>query len=240
MKDEGGRMRDAAYGSRRRILHLGVAVGAAALVAACGPATGLPPTPPALTLVTREEWGAVPPNLEAFGEHGQFDPVTNPTGWLVYDRPLAEVLTTLIVHHSASALDGPRDIQKLHMERRGYADVAYHYLIGYQGQLYVGRDVHVRGAHTAGFNTGTVGACLLGNFQNQQPAAAQLDTRRILAANLAATVGIGYLASHQDFLPGETLCPGEHLAPLLPELAAGVGLAYGTQGYGPPAWSTPS
>ena len=227
--------------ARRRWLKLTLAAGAAAVVAACGPAAPPPPsTPPALTLVTREEWGAVPPNLEAWGEQGLFDPLTNPTGWLEYDQPLAEVLTTLIVHHSASALDGPGDIQKLHMERRGYADVAYHYLIGFEGQLYVGRDVHVRGAHTAGFNTGTVGACLLGNFQNQQPAAAQLDTLRILAANLAATVGIGYLASHRDFLPSETACPGEHLQPLLPELAAGVGLAYGTQGYVPPAWSTSS
>lgn len=222
--------------SRRRCLKLGLATGAAAVLAACGTTQPLAPTAPPLTVIEREAWGAVAPNLEARGEHGVFDAETNPTGWLVYPEPLAQVLTTLIVHHSASVLDGPREIQKLHMEKRGYADIAYHYLIDGAGRLYAGRDLHARGAHTGGFNTGTVGVCVLGNFENQTPPAAQLDALRSLGAHLAATVGIEYLASHQDFQPGATVCPGHHLGPLLPDLAAGLGLRYGTEGYVVPAW----
>src|SRR5687768_6665075 len=105
--------------SRRQSLQLGLTAGAAALLAACqSPETPAAPLP-ALTLIARDEWGAAAPNLEAAGEHGLFDERTNPTGWLEYDQPLSTVLTTLVVHHSASVLDGPRDIQKLHMHTRG-------------------------------------------------------------------------------------------------------------------------
>jgi hypothetical protein len=211
-------IRPARRHSHRLCLHLGLATSAAALLAACQPDAPAVPTAPPLTLISRDAWGAVEPNLDAAEEHGLFDPQTNPSGWLEYDQPLADVLTTLIVHHSASALDSPRDIQKLHMERRGYADIAYHYLIDASGRLYVGRDLHVRGAHTAGFNTGSVGACLLGNFESQTPSAAQLDTLRLLGANLASTVGVAYLAGHHDFMPAATVCPGAHLAPSCPTL----------------------
>jgi hypothetical protein len=164
-----------------------------------------------------------------------FDRVSNPTGWLVYDQPLAGVLTTLVVHHSASVLDGPRAIQKLHMEKRGYADIGYHYLIDAEGRLYEGRLVGVRGAHTGGFNTGTVGVCLLGNFENQWPDVRQLEALRGLGTHLAAAYGLGFLASHQGFQPAATVCPGHNLQPLLPDLAGVMGLTYGTQGYAPPA-----
>jgi hypothetical protein len=214
--------------SRRQSLQLGLTAGAAALLAACQtPETPAAPLP-ALTLITRDEWGAVAPNLEAAGEHGLFDERTNPTGWLEYDQPLSTVLTTLVVHHSASVLDGPRDIQKLHMSTRGFADIGYHYLIEAGGQLYEGRDLQVRGAHTGGFNTGTLGVCLLGNFQNQWPAMPQLETLRGLGTHLAAAYGIAYLASHHGFQPDATVCPGRNLEPLLPDLASVMGLTYGT------------
>ncbi len=223
--------------SRRRCLKLGLAASAAAVLAACqAPAAPSTLTPP-LTLITREEWGAVAPNMEAAAERGVFDRVTNPSGWLEYDQPLSDVLNTLVVHHSASVLDGPRDIQKLHMEKRGYADIGYHYLIDAAGLLYEGRAVGVRGAHTGGFNTGTVGVCLLGNFENQWPAMAQLEALRGLGAGLTAAYGLTHLASHHGFQPGATVCPGHNLEPLLPDLAGVMGLTYGTAGYVAPPWS---
>jgi hypothetical protein len=222
---------------RRGALRLGLATSAAALLAACKAPTRVPPDSPAVTLITRAEWGAVEPNMDAATERGVFNRVTNRGGWLEYDQPLDQVLTTLVVHHSASVLDGPRDIQKLHMEKRGYADIGYHYLIEAGGRLYEGRALNVRGAHTGGFNTGTVGVCLLGNFENQWPAMEQLQTLRSLGTSLVAAYGLTHLAGHNSFQPGATVCPGHNLEPLLPDLAGVMGLVYGTAGYVPPAWS---
>jgi hypothetical protein len=220
-------------------LGLGLTAGLGAALAACGPSTPAPaPSPTPLPLLSRAAWGAAEPDHTASAEYGLFDPLTNPGGWLVYDQPLSDVLRTLIVHHSALPLsDGPLEIQALHMQRRGYADIGYHYVIDAAGLLYAGRDLGVRGAHTGGANTGSVGACLLGNFETTTPPAPQLDTLRALAADLAARYGLTHLAGHRDFQPDETVCPGAQLEPLLPALAAALGLSSGTGGYVPPPWS---
>lgn len=218
---------------------LGLTVGIGAALAACGPSA--PPatlTPAPLALISREAWEAVAPDHNAPGEHGLFDPDTNPEGWLVYTQPLADVLRTLIVHHSALALSqGPREIQVLHMQGKGYADIGYHFVIDAAGQLYAGRDLGVRGAHTGGANTGSVGVCLLGNFETVTPPQAQLDTLQALGDDLKARYGLTHLAGHHDFQPDETVCPGALLEPLLPDLATALGLTYGTGGYVPPPWT---
>jgi hypothetical protein len=196
----------------------------------------MPDAPP---ILSRAEWGAAEPDHDAHAERGLFDPVANPNGWLVYPPgPLADALHTLVVHHSAlPATDGALAIQRLHMERRGYADIGYHFVVDNSGLIYAGRDLNVRGAHTGGANTGTVGVVLLGNFEHAEPEPAQLDSLRQLAAYLASAFALTHLAGHADFQPGATLCPGKHLAPLLPALAVGLGLTFGTGGYVPPDWS---
>lgn len=192
-----------------------------------------------LSQITRAGWGAAEaPQYVAGGESGPFDVEANPAGWLVYPEPLAGWLKTVVVHHSGLELyQGPQAIQRLHMRRRGWADLGYHFLIDGLGQLYEGRLLNIRGAHTGGFNTGSVGVCLLGNFDVVEPAAAQLDTLRTLAGHLRDAFTVTHMAGHRDFQPGVTSCPGASLWPLLPELAAEVALTFGTEGYTPPDWS---
>jgi hypothetical protein len=208
-----------------------IAVAASALPAIAGCA---PPrqSVSSLSIIPRTDWGAVEPDHTAPGEHGFYDPVTNPDGWEVYTRPLSEVLNTIVVHHSALPLsDGPLEIQRLHMQNKGFADIGYHFIVDVLGQIYAGRSLNVRGAHTGGHNTGTVGIVLLGNFEEIQPAALQLASLKTLCRALADEYAIGYLAGHRDFQPGETVCPGKYLEPLLPGLAAEIDLKFGTAGY---------
>jgi hypothetical protein len=186
-----------------------------------------------LDVVPRADWGAVEPELDS--QEGLYDAVANPGGWLVYDEPLPEVLTTIIVHHSALPVgDGPREIQQKHLETRGLADIAYHFVIDADGRACQGRDLTVRGAHTAGRNTGTVGVVLLGNLQIAQPTGEQMATLRSLCAWLVDEYAITHLAGHRDFAPGETVCPGDNLEILLPGLATDLGIEFGTGGYAGP------
>lgn len=192
-----------------------------------------------LSLITRDGWGAAQaPQYVTGGEAGPFDAEANPAGWLVYPEPLAGWLKTVIVHHSGLELyHGPQAIQRLHMRQRGWADIGYHFLVDGLGELYEGRRLNIRGAHTGGFNTGSVGVCLLGNFDVVEAAAAPLATLRALAGYLREAYTVTHMAGHRDFQPGATSCPGDSLWPLLPELAADVGLTWGTEGYAPPDWS---
>ena len=184
-----------------------------------------------VTLIPRAAWGAKDPAVtpDGQGEYGPYDALANPNGWLVYDQPLESVLNRIIIHHSALPLtDGPLEIQRLHTEEKGFADVGYHFLINEKGQLFEGRSLQVRGAHTYGANYGSLGICLLGNFEEIQPAPVQLAVLSILLSDLTARYPlITHLSAHLDHNPGITLCPGAHLYPLLPGLAQERALQYG-------------
>ena len=193
--------------------------------------TTIEPSIPKPDMLSRLDWKALEPNIQGSPE-GAYHAVLNPAGWFEYDTPLPETLTSIVVHHSALPLsDGPLEIQKLHRENKGYADVGYHYLIDENGILYEGRPINVRGAHTGGFNTGAIGIVLLGNFEEIQPTQAQLKSLKELSRYLKSAYQITHLAGHQDFQPGETLCPGKNLEPLLPGLALELKLEFGTAGY---------
>jgi hypothetical protein len=189
------------------------------------------PSPP---IVARAAWGALPPDHTAPNENGFYDPETNPEGWRAYLPPLDGVYTTVVIHHAAfneaNDLATLREIDRLHRDDRGWADIAYHYLIGKDGAIYEGRSINVRGTHTAGYNTGTVGVCLLGNFMTEYPTEAALRATLDLLVWLAADLGLTHLAGHREFNP-DTECPGTFLFPYLDVFAAAAGLARGTAGY---------
>lgn len=190
--------------------------------------------PPMPTIISREEWGARLLNLIAPEEFGAFNAQSNPEGVLTYPDNLNAVLNTIVIHHSAFSHVGPAEIQGLHMDRRGFADVAYHFLIDSEGIIYEGRELNIRGAHVQGFNTGSVGIVLLGNLNEEQPNEAQLSSLRSLVDYLRYTYEIRYLAGHKDYpdqSPDGTECPGDNLYPLLPEIAQSLGMKYGIEGY---------
>lgn len=180
-----------------------------------------------LGLIHREQWGAVEPDLVNSNER-PYHSLTNPNGWMIYPEPLDEVLNTVIVHHSALSLtDGPREIQELHMQEKRFADIGYHFLVDESGKLYEGRAINVRGAHTAGHNSGAIGVMLMGNFEQIEPTSEQINTLVATLISLDKLFGIENVAGHRDYNPGATLCPGNHLAILLPEIANQAGIRYG-------------
>ena len=106
-----------------------------------------------------------------------------------------------------------------------------------KGIIYAGRDIQVRGASVAGHNTGTIGVVLIGDFQQDTPASAQLASLHVLINWLTLVYHLTHLAGHYEFNP-ETVCPGPNLRPYLDGLAQQAGLQRGTGGYVPP--STPA
>ena len=196
------------------------------------PLRNIPPFRP--SIVARAEWGARPLNLEAPEEFGLYNAQNNPGGVLYYTGNLSAVLNTIVVHHSAYPDTGPEEVQDLHMQGRGFADVAYHFLIDSDGIIYEGRKINIRGAHVRGFNTGSVGIVLLGNFNETSPKQTQMGSLEKLVDHLRYTYEIRYLAGHKgypDQSPDGTECPGDSLYGLLPDLASSLGMKYGIDGY---------
>lgn len=189
-------------------------------------------------IVSRGAWGALPVNHQARYEYGFYQRGGNPEGWYVYEGSLRDSYQTLIVHHSSFyEADGRatlREVQRLHREDRMWADIGYHFLVDADGKIYEGRELAARGVHTAGYNTGSAGVCLLGDFRFAAPVAAQWEGMVELGRWLVAELALSHLAGHRQFNES-TQCPGTALLARLPELAARLGVEYGTAGYVPTA-----
>jgi len=87
------------------------------------------------------------------------------------------VVHNIIIHHSAGSnsdtnyYDVVRNIYFYHRMDQGWSDIGYNYVIAQNGLIFNGREPwdaeqdNVRGAHFCGSNTGTLGICVLGNYE---------------------------------------------------------------------------
>jgi hypothetical protein len=109
------------------------------------------------------------------------------------DPDFAPLLLNAIVHHTAGAAGySPaqsaaivRGIQTYHVLGNGWDDIGYNFLVDRFGQIFEGRyggiERNVIGAHAQGFNTGSVGISVLGNYDSMalSPAAREAVSRLI-------------------------------------------------------------
>ena len=109
----------------------------------------------------------------------------------------APALKLAVVHHTAGtnsytpeqAAAIVRGIEIYHVKGNGWNDIGYNFLVDRFGTVYEGRaggmTRNVIGAHALGFNTGTVGVALIGDYQRTTPSAAeQAALVRLLAWRL--------------------------------------------------------
>jgi flagellar hook assembly protein FlgD len=118
-----------------------------------------------------------------------------------------------LVHHTAgkngySAAESPaivRAIQLYHVKGNGWNDIGYNFLVDRFGQVFEGRyggiERNVVGAHAEGFNTGSVGVALLGEYSSLAVAQKARDS---LARLLAWRLDVAHVdpASTLSFISG--------------------------------------
>ena len=76
-------------------------------------------------------------------------------------------INKIIIHHSASgsAVTTVEKIRKWHVEGNGWSDIGYHFVIYPNGSCHKGRHINKTGAHCKGHNKGSIGICVVGNFE---------------------------------------------------------------------------
>lgn len=137
------------------------------------------------------------------------------------------------IHHSAmlfrstasrAAATQIKQIQREHMNNRGYGDIGYHFLIDPSGRIWEGRQLRWQGAHASGTNNiANIGICLLGNFirerNGQGPTRSQIRSMEQLVVSLMQhyRMRTDALFCHSDFK--STACPGPRMAPIVRQLA---------------------
>ena len=125
----------------------------------------------------------------------------------------AAALRVAVVHHTAgangyTAAQAPaivKAIQLYHVKGNGWNDIGYNFLVDRFGTVYEGRyggiERNVVGAHAEGFNTGSVGVAVLGEYGSL---AVTAKARSSLAALLAWRLDVAHVdpATTQSFISG--------------------------------------
>ena len=137
--------------------------------------------------------------------------------------PARGPLDHLVLHHTAFPTSGiggrtlaaearhMRQIQRWHLDR-GWLTVGYHFVVSPSGRIFGGRPVDRLGAHVAGHNAGTVGICLMGNFERERPTDAALAALEHVRTRLVPGGASVALLGHRDHRGHESsACPGRYL-----------------------------
>jgi len=168
----------------------------------------------------------------------------------------SDTLRFAVVHHTAGSNSYTRaqsasivrGIQRYHVLANGWDDIGYNFLVDKYGQIFEGRyggvDRNVVGAHAQGFNQGSAGVALLGNYNaTSATPAARAALIRLLAWRLdvahvdplttfgwrstgnprfrtGASITLRPISGHRD--TGYTTCPGSQLYGELPQIARSV------------------
>jgi len=152
-----------------------------------------------------------------------------------------------IVHHSAGSntdtnyVNTIRNIYLLHTESNGWDDIGYNFVIAPNGTIFSGRDPlnegdedNIQGAHFCAKNGGTMGVCLLGNYNLTSATTVMQNSLKDLLAwklkkeELSTTQyfphpdafgdNLGTISMHRNGCPTE--CPGDSVALLLNTIAS--------------------
>ncbi|MBA7647606.1 hypothetical protein ES703_55382 [subsurface metagenome] len=154
-------------------------------------------------MITRSEWGARDPK-GGYKSHSPYQ---------------------ITIHHTVTPKDGAsrvRSIQNYHMDKKGWIDIGYHYLIDSQGRIYEGRPAGVVGAHVRGHNTGNIGIAVIGNYENEDITSTQQKAIEDLGVWLCSTYSISTdrIYGHRDF--ASTTCPGKYLYNRLSKIRSNI------------------
>ncbi len=176
---------------------------------------------------------------------------------------LADTTKAVVVHHTAdtnsyTASESAgivRSILRYHTQSLGWCDVGYNALVDKYGQIFEGRfgGLHnsVIGAHALGFNYGTFGVSVLGNYETATlPTVARTALASVIAMRVAdyrldatgttqltsadsgsrypagSTVTLPVINGHRDTFA--TACPGANIYSLLGQLRSEVKARAGT------------
>lgn len=78
-------------------------------------------------------------------------------------------ITDIVIHCTATREGQSMTLEQIRAEHKaqGWSDIGYHYVIGFNGERWNGRDVDLVGAHVAGHNAHSIGIAYVGGLKNE-------------------------------------------------------------------------
>ncbi|XP_022213810.2 peptidoglycan-recognition protein LC isoform X3 [Drosophila obscura] len=121
-----------------------------------------------LVMLKVAEWGGRPPKTI-------LDPLELPVHRVIISHTAAEGCESREICSNRTQV-----VQDFHMDSWGWDHVGYNFLVGGDGRVYEGRGWDRVGAHTKGYNRGSIGISFIGTFTAIRPAQRQLKACQLL------------------------------------------------------------
>lgn len=121
----------------------------------------------------------------------------------------------IVLHCSATRPQqdiGAKEIRQWH-KAKGWVDIGYHFVIRRDGRVEKGRPVDAVGAHVAGFNSISLGICLVGGIgaDSWKPennfTKAQWSALKQLVTEMRVKYPTAKIVGHRDFPDVHKACP---------------------------------
>ena len=157
----------------------------------------------------------------------------------------------ICIHHSVTPRDLPLEKSvssfnnshkaRLHPEANSKGlHVAYHYVIAGDGEKAETRGLNEIGYHASDWdmNVESIGICVTGNFDEEKPSKAQMDTLRKLLRWLCKEFDIdpSFIISHRDVEGVTKSCPGKNLHILMDDIRDSIDAAMNISPWAEEAW----
>lgn len=119
----------------------------------------------------------------------------------------------IIIHCSATPEGKDYTVEQIrqwHLARK-FSDIGYHYVIYRDGSVHLGRSENVVGAHTTGYNTHSIGICIIGGMtaDNTKPKDTRTEAQRVALIKLIRELKAKYpsatIHGHNEF--ANKACP---------------------------------
>lgn len=129
----------------------------------------------------------------------------------VKKRPKTDFIAVHASATNASTNADAATIDRWH-RKRGFQAIGYHYVIKRDGTVEQGREEDVIGAHVEGFNSSSIGICLVGGVNNQGKAEnnfteEQFTSLEKLIRELRTRYPKAKIQGHRDFPNVAKDCP---------------------------------
>jgi N-acetyl-anhydromuramyl-L-alanine amidase AmpD len=133
-----------------------------------------------------------------------------------------DVTNFIVIHHTGGAAGddfSAEEIHQMHLNN-GWAGAGYHFIIRKNGNIEIGRPVWAIGSHAYGFNAQSIGIHIGGNFEEEEPTAAQIESTAMLIAELCVEYDLPIDRDHVlgHYQLNATACPGKNVIAILDDI----------------------
>lgn len=131
----------------------------------------------------------------------------------------------IIIHCTATPEGSPRTVEQIrryHVDKLGWKDIGYHYLIYLDGTIHAGRPDEQVGAHTAGYNATSIGVAYVGGVdKDMKPKDTRTPEQKRALVSLCRCLLMKYTGAtihgHREF--ANKACPSFDVQEIRDELA---------------------